>query len=60
VLLISSKKSVLFFLVAATTCQQTVIMMMPFVTLVNNIISCEEAAKLDCEKWVNKQFRHEL
>jgi hypothetical protein len=28
--------------------------------LVNNIISCGEAAGLDCEKWVNKQFRHKL
>jgi superfamily II DNA or RNA helicase len=56
----SSGKSALFFLVAATTCQQTVIMVVLFAALVDDIISRGEAAGLDCEKWVNKQSRHEL
>jgi hypothetical protein len=50
VLLISSEKSALFFLVTAMTCQQTVIVVMLFAALVDNIISCEKAARLDCEE----------
>jgi hypothetical protein len=56
----SSRKSVLFFSVTAITCQQTVIVVVLFAALVNNIISREEAAGLDCKKWVNKQSRHKL
>jgi hypothetical protein len=46
----SSGKSALFFLVTATTCQQTVIIIMLFAALVNNIISHEKAARLNCKK----------
>jgi hypothetical protein len=34
--------------------------MVLFAALVDNIINYEEVARLDCEKWVNKQSRHKL
>ena len=44
----SSRKSVLFFSVAAMTIQQTVIVVVPFVALVDNIVTRAQTASLYC------------
>ncbi|OBT97655.1 hypothetical protein VE01_04421, partial [Pseudogymnoascus verrucosus] len=42
------------------TRQQTVIVVVPFAALVDDIVSCGEAAGLNCKEWINEQSGHEL
>lgn len=55
----SSGKSVLFFSVAAMAVQQAVIVVVPFVALVDNIVSRAQEHGLNCEEWKDSGSGHE-
>ena len=56
----SSGKSALFFSVAAMAIQQTVIVVVPFAALVDDIVVQGQAARLQCEEWLDENSGHEL
>jgi len=56
----SSGKSALFYSIAAITVQQTVIVVVPFRALVDDVVKRGQAARLQCQEWVDESSSGEL